>query len=207
MKSPARATRIVSMTDGVKTALPDAAGERTRVPASFTERFAELFHSHFHRVFRVLDRLSGEPELAADLAQEAFVRLHARGELPDRPDAWLITVALNLFRNSRTSRSRRRRLATPARAEAVLADPAPSPVQAALAAELRERVRGVLDRLPQREQQMLLLRAEGYAYRDIAELLGLNEASVGTLLARAKEHFREEYLRAGGDWDELDPSR
>ena len=40
---------------------------------------------------------------------------------------------------------------------------------------------------------MLLLRAEGYGYRDIAAALGLHEASVGTLLARAKGAFREAY--------------
>lgn len=37
---------------------------------------------------------------------------------------------------------------------------------------------------------MLLLRAEGYSYRDIASALELNEASVGTLLARAVRAFR-----------------
>jgi len=157
----------------------------------FHDRFAELFHAHFQRLYRYLDRLSGEPELAADLAQEAFVRLYARGSLPDAPEAWLITVAMNLFRNARSTRARRRRLLTVPRAEAVLADPPPSPGQAAVATEARERVRAALDHLPAREQQMLLLRAEGYSYRDIAAALELNEASVGTLLARAKRAFRE----------------
>jgi len=40
---------------------------------------------------------------------------------------------------------------------------------------------------------MLLLRAEGYSYREIASALQLNEPSVGTLLARAKRAFREAY--------------
>jgi DNA-directed RNA polymerase specialized sigma24 family protein len=39
----------------------------------------------------------------------------------------------------------------------------------------------------------LLLRAEGYSYRDIAAALELNEASVGTLLARAKQSFLQYY--------------
>ena len=91
----------------------------------------ELFHSHFHRLVRYLDRLSGDPELASDLAQVAFVKLHRRGALPDR--------------------------------------------------------------LAERDRQMLLLRADGYAYRELAAALGLNESSVGTLLARAKRAFREAY--------------
>ena len=40
---------------------------------------------------------------------------------------------------------------------------------------------------------MLLLQAEGFSYREIAGGLGLHEASVGTLLARARERFRELY--------------
>ncbi|MGH7567875.1 MAG: sigma factor, partial [Gemmatimonadales bacterium] len=87
----------------------------------------EQFHVHFHRLYRYLDRLSGDPDLAADLAQEAFVKLYRRGALPVAPAAWLITVGLNLLRNARSTRSRRRRLLTPERGERVLADPPPSP--------------------------------------------------------------------------------
>ena len=65
----------------------------------FDALFSELFEREFPHLFRYLDRLSGEPDLAADLVQEAFVRLNDRGEMPDRPALWLVTVALNLFRN------------------------------------------------------------------------------------------------------------
>ncbi len=164
--------------------------DATSVIPSFHDQFTGLFDAHFHRLYRCLDRLSGEPELAADLAQEAFVRLYRRGSLPDRPEAWLISVAMNLFRNAKTSRSRRHRLLTLARGEAVHSDPAPSPEQETAAGETRRRVRAAIDRLPEREQRMLLLRAEGYSYRDIASALELNEASVGTLLARAVRAFR-----------------
>jgi RNA polymerase sigma-70 factor (ECF subfamily) len=40
---------------------------------------------------------------------------------------------------------------------------------------------------------MLLLQAEGYSYRDIAAALELHEASVGTLLARARRAFLTAY--------------
>ena len=39
--------------------LQRGAEEETRV-LSFDERFAELFHKHFDRLVRVMDRLSGE---------------------------------------------------------------------------------------------------------------------------------------------------
>lgn len=160
---------------------------------SFSDRVAGLFDTQYPRLFRLLDRLSGEPDLAADLAQEAFVRLYRRGSLPDAPEAWLVSVALNLFRNAVTARSRRRRLLTLRRAEAAHSDPPPRPDDSIAAAEERRRVRTALDRLPDRERRLLLLRVEGYSYRDMALALELKEASIGTLLARARRAFRRHY--------------
>lgn len=181
--------------DGASTSLRAREGirARTETKTPFHDRFVELFDAHFERLYRYLDRLSGERELAADLAQEAFVKLYRRGSLPERPEAWLITVATNLFRNIKSTRIRRRRLLTDARGEGVHSDPPPSPADAASAEESRRRVRSAIDRLPERERRILLLRAEGYRYRDIAAALDLNEASIGTLLARAKRAFREAY--------------
>ena len=158
--------------------------------SSFEAAFAALFDAHFRRLFRYLDRLSGEPDLAADLAQEAYIRLYRRGAMPDVPQAWLVTVALNLFRNARASRNRRRTLLGVVRGELAQADPAPAPDAALLASEQRSAVRAALDRLPERERRLLLLRAEGYSYRELAAALRLNEASVGVLLARARRAFR-----------------
>jgi RNA polymerase sigma factor (sigma-70 family) len=161
--------------------------------SSFHDQVARLFDAHFPRLYRCLHRLSGEPELASDVVQEAFVRLYQRGSLPEEPAAWLISVAMNLFRNERTTRGRRLRLLTPARSEHSIADPPPSPDQAVTAEESRRRARTALDALPERERRMLLLRSEGYRYREIATALKLNEASVGVLLARARRMFREAY--------------
>lgn len=165
---------------------------------SFQESFVRLFRAHHPRLYRYLQRLSGDPELAADLTQETFIRLYRRGAMPDAPEAWLISVAMNLFRNDRTTGSRRHRLLTVARAEVVHSDPTPSPEQSAAAEESRRRVRSALERLAERDRRMLLLQAEGYGYRDIAAALGLHEASVGTLLARARRAFLAAY---GGDAD------
>jgi RNA polymerase sigma factor (sigma-70 family) len=161
--------------------------------ASFHDHFVALFQVHFPRLYRYFDRLSGDPDLAADIAQEAFIKLYNRGSLPDAPEAWLISVAMNLFRNVKSGRSRRSRLLSQARSEAVLSDPSPAPDQAVVAQESRRRVRSAINRLPERERRLLLLRAEGYSYRDLAAALDLNEASIGTLLARARTAFKEAY--------------
>ena len=54
-------------------------------------------------------------------------------------------------------------------------------------------MRRALDRVPERDRHLLLLRAEGYSYREIAAALQIQETSVGTLLARAKRAFRDNY--------------
>ena len=160
---------------------------------AFHDRVTGLFRANHDRLFRYLDRQGGDPELAADVVQDAFVRLYRRGSLPEHPEVWLISVAMNLLRNALSQGSRRRRLLTLERGERVTGDPPPSPEREVAADEARLRVRAALDRLPERERQILLLRAEGYGYREMARALELNEASVGTLLARAKQTFRDLY--------------
>jgi RNA polymerase sigma-70 factor (ECF subfamily) len=160
---------------------------------SFRDEVTELFHGHFQRIQRYLMRLSGDPELAADLTQEAFIRLHRRGSLPDAPAAWLISVAMNLLRNEAATRGRRRRLLTVSRSEEILSSPPASPERVVASDEVRRKVRSALELLPKRERHLLLLQAEGYSYRDMALALRLNEASVGVLLARARQAFRGAY--------------
>lgn len=165
----------------------------TAEDSRFREDFGILFAREYPRLFRFLDRLTGDPELAADTAQETLSRLLARGSMPDSPPAWLFTVALNLLRSARATRSRRLRLLSGSRSLRALSDPGPPPDQEAGAEQIRARVRAALDGIQPRDGRLLLLRAEGMSYREIAETLGLNEASVGTLLARAKKAFRNAY--------------
>jgi len=79
------------------------------------------------------------------------------------------------------------------RPEELLAGAPSSPEAPPDALGIRRRVRAAIDRVPAREREMLLLRAEGFSYREIAAALGLQETSVGTLLARAKRAFRDHY--------------
>jgi RNA polymerase sigma factor (sigma-70 family) len=160
---------------------------------TFDAQFANLFQAHFQSLFRYLNRLSGETDNAADLAQETFVRLYRRGSLPDAPKAWLITVAMNLLRNARTTNSRRLRLMPRIEAEWAARSTPPSPETLTVRDEERGRVRAAIDRMAERERQLLLLHAEGCSYREIAAVLHLNVASVGTLLARARREFRALY--------------
>jgi RNA polymerase sigma factor (sigma-70 family) len=153
--------------------------------AAFGERHAELF--------RVIDRYLGDASLASDIVQETFVRLYRRGTMPDDLRAWLVSVALNQARDEQRTRARRLRLLRRRAPEEHMGDAAPSPEDDVLSAERRTLVRRALDTLPQRDRALLLLREEGYSYRELAVALEIVEASVGTLLARAKVAFRRAY--------------
>ena len=68
-----------------------------------------------------------------------------------------------------------------------------------LAEERRVRVRSVLGTLKPREAQLLLLRASGLAYRELAGTLGIEAASVGTMLARAEAEFERRFRARYGE--------
>ncbi len=152
---------------------------------AFAERFAELF--------RVVDRYLGDAGLASDIAQETFVRLYRRGAMPNDLRAWLVSVALNQARDEQRGRTRRLRLLQRVAPEELMGDAAPSPEEALLSAERRALVRRALEQLPSRDRALLLLREEGYSYRELSLALDLGEGSVGTLLRRAKIAFRNAY--------------
>jgi RNA polymerase sigma-70 factor, ECF subfamily len=192
MNSPGLMERDGMMEDSA-TILTDDATKPARPTGTFHEQFVAMFDTAFARIFRFLDRLSADPELAADLAQDVFVRLYRRGAMPDKPEAWLITVALNLFRNARTGTSRRLRLLTLARGEAAHSDPPPGPDMKVEADDTATGVRFALASLSERERRLLLLSVEGFSYRDIASAVGVRETSVGVLIARAKQAFRTAY--------------
>ena len=159
----------------------------------FERTFAALFADRSPRLYGYLSRLCGDAELAEDIVQECFVKLYQRGGMPDDPAAWLVTVAHNLWRDDRRRGARQGRLLLERTAE-VPTGAVPVPADAdTLAAERVATVRRALDRLPLRDRQLLLLRHEGYGYREIAGALELTPSSVGTMLARASEAFRKAY--------------
>lgn len=161
--------------------------------AAFERAFREVFEERFSSVFRYLNRMSGDPALAADIAQEVFVRLYERGNLPEDPRAWLITVANNLFRDEYRRSIRQRNLLEAKRGRLYDPDSPLDPQESMERRERRQRVRMALETLPMRDQQALLLRHEGYTYREIADVLDYGETGVGKLILRAAAAFRKAY--------------
>jgi RNA polymerase sigma-70 factor (ECF subfamily) len=77
----------------------------------------------------------------------------------------------------------------------------PTPEEAHAAGQERDRVRMVLASLDARQAELLVLRSNDLSYAEVAAALGLNPASVGTLISRAQQAFRKEYLIRYGEPD------
>lgn len=162
----------------------------------------DALYSEVHPgLVRYCHRLTGDPDAAADVAQEAFVRLVERDVqgAPHELRAWLFKVATHRIRDRYRTRENRRRLLEE---HPVLPGAAPDPDHETERADRVTRVRRILDGLADRDRELLLMREEGFSYKEMADAVGVAPGSVGTLLARALSRFahalREEGIGATG---------
>lgn len=165
-----------------------------RVVGGDAASFDALFFRHYDRVYGLLFRLIGDRAEAEDLTQEVLIKLHThamgRRTVPDDENvsAWLYRVAMNLGYNALRSRKRmdqRNVFLIPE--DTVDVEGQVDQIQT------RAGVRMALQRLPERQSQLLLLRQMGFSYAECAEICDVNVNSVGVMLARAAEAFRREY--------------
>ncbi|GAC1648225.1 MAG: RNA polymerase sigma factor SigX [Gemmatimonadaceae bacterium] len=157
---------------------------------AFDLAYRRVVEGQYTSLFRYLNRLSGDRALAADVTQEAFIKLYERGALPHDTRAWLASVANNLVRDDHRRTVRRTRLLSSAAADEVRGTAPPMADVELEREERRTLVRKALEHLAERDRQLLLLRYEGLSYRELATALGLEVTSVGALLARAKVAFQ-----------------
>ncbi len=108
-------------------------------------------------------------------------------------------MATNAGLDALRSNARRRRREDAAGAEALRGAASGGALEELLRSERRVRVQAVLGELKPRDAQLLLLRAEGLAYRKLAETLGIHPGSVGTMLARAESEFERRFRARYGD--------
>jgi RNA polymerase sigma factor (sigma-70 family) len=141
--------------------------------------FDEFYETVYPRVSATLVVAFSDRDLAADAADEAFVRAYAAWDRVSRmtaPDGWVFRVALNLGRRQARKAARRRtaeQLAVEGRAPAV----APPSVL-----EFAEQVGG----LPERQRVAVILRyVADLREQDIAEVMGIRRGTVASLLTTA----------------------
>lgn len=143
-----------------------------------------LFRAHHQPLFLYLVRFTGDPELAADAAQEAFAQMIKSNPEDREPKAWLFKVATNYARERARTRNRHIELAKAA-APLFRPDEGRLPDDEAAGRRASERVRAGLSTLGDRDRTILLMREEGFTHREIADAVGTTTGSVGTMIARA----------------------
>ena len=162
--------------------------------------FDAIFREHYPRVVGLLARLLGDRGQAEEIAADVFCKLSQHGgprEAPEQLTPWLYRVATNAGLDGIRSNSRRKRREEAAGTGKVRAGG--DALQEILREERCARVRAILSALKPRDAQLLLLRANGLAYRELAVTLGIQASSVGTLLARAEADFERRYRARYGD--------
>lgn len=147
-----------------------------------------LFREHHAALYRYLVRVcGGDEETAKDAVQHAFLTLLERPPEERNVRAWLYTVATNAAREWKGRSRRRNDLLSEHEHRVPRPGAEPGPDRVAETREEARRVQEALNALSERERTIVLLRAEGFRHREIAEAVGTTTGSVGTMAARALE--------------------
>jgi RNA polymerase sigma-70 factor (ECF subfamily) len=153
----------------------------------------ERYHAPIHRY---LYRLTGDYELAEDLAQDTFIQAYenmkkTNSEISFKP--WLYTIAENNARKY----YRRKKLISFIHFSSADADDIPS------GNRIEETTRSIaineaMLKVPYKNRICMVLHfIEGFKYREIAETLGISREAVRKRVARGSLEFRRHYSGEG----------
>ena len=170
-----------------------------RVQSGELDAFEDLVRAHEKTVYNLALRMTGNPQDAEDMAQEAFLKAYR--SLPDfrgesKFSVWLYRIVSNVCLDHLRKQSRR-----PASSLTVedgegeqqqldVPDESASPERLLEQKLTREAVQKGLARLPAEQRQILLLREiRGMSYEEIGETLGLEAGTVKSRIFRARKHL------------------
>jgi RNA polymerase sigma-70 factor, ECF subfamily len=174
----------------------EAAWKQGSAPA-----FATLFQRYHARVYGFCLKLTGDRQLAEDLAQRAFLNLYKKpppGTGRASFKALIFTVARNESLNEVKRKGRRREGTLDAGGPDRADERTERPTELVLARAEAERLRVALAQLPEGDREVVLLReAEGLSFREVCEATGLTRDTVRWRLARGLEALRRILLGVG----------
>lgn len=171
-------------------------GSRVLDPAR-AEDWDALYADQLPRVYNFLRFRVGDDTVAEDLTSITFEKAWRARHRYRRDRAafstWLTTIA----RNVATDHHRRRREHVPLEAAEQLAGTS-DPLARVEQAESFARLARLLERLPEREQELIALKyGAELDHRTIARQLGLTETNVGSILHRVVTQLRAAFEREG----------
>ena len=164
---------------------------------SLEEKVAQLFELLRDPVYLYLKAVVGNPAEAEDITQETFLHLYRalhNGRSINNVRFWVFRVAHNLAFKERGRSEHYQETDTHTWDELrqLLPDPGLNPEQRVLQMERFERLHAAMAWLSPQELQCLHLRAEGFRYREIGEILGINTKSAAEFLRRGIRKLMKE---------------
>lgn len=180
-----------------------------KAAAGSAEAFEQLVLKYQTAVYNLCLRMTGDPEDAADMTQESFLKAWRNLESFQGNSAfstWLYRLASNTCLDHLRSVKRKPQLSLvmedeDGEAQALdVPDSAPSPEEQVIALDEQSRLNDALQALEEDQRQILILRAvNGLSYTEIAEALHLKEGTVKSRLARAREQLRKKLQQNGNN--------
>lgn len=157
-----------------------------------TEAFAHLVERYKDVLYRYAERMTGRPDDAADVVQQAFIkgfRNLSRCRDPERVGGWLFRIAVNLAKDRLKGRRRRE---VPLESTEPLRSERGHPESGAERAEIREEIWQALQELSDDQREAFVLKhVEGWSYEEMAERLGASVPALKMRVHRAREQLQE----------------
>ena len=160
-----------------------------------------LYDAHVERIYRLMHRMAGEPDLAADFTQETFIRAFERLE-QFRGDSslatWLHTIAVSVALNGMRKVKRFRSVAEPV--AAIESDHRLAVQPTGFTADLKIRLHSAIDALSVKLRPVFVMHdVEGYTHEEIAGTLGIPLGTSKARLFEARAKLRGALAAFAGD--------
>lgn len=158
--------------------------------SNLEEQIGQIFEALRMPVYQYLLSVFGEPALAEDLTQDAFLQLYRsllKGLEINNIRFWIFRVAHNLALNNKKHQQFISAIQVDSmdEIEMTLPDNSLNPEQIVLQREKFAQLFNGLKVLTLNERQCLYLRAEGFRYKEIAEIMNVGVPTVGEYLRRS----------------------
>jgi len=161
-----------------------------------TQALALLVQRYQHKAMATAYRLLERWDVAEDITQEAFIRIHkaARNyQVQAKFSTWFYRIVGNLCMDELRRRQRQTEAYRAALEKSARPETADDPVHIQAASEKQQAVRRALAALNERERTAVVLhRFEGLSHKQIAQINDCSESAVESLLVRAYRKLRQE---------------
>lgn len=165
------------------------------------DSFNALVRAYEGRVYNLCYRMLGDPDSAADAAQDAFLAAfrNLRSFRGGSFRSWMLRIATNACYDVLRQRQRRPSVSLDTDADdddesspLQIADAAESPADFALRRELAAAIQRGLVELPDEQRVIVILSdIEGLAYEEIAQITNTNLGTVKSRLSRGRARLRD----------------